>query len=341
MPNSRAHTSPYFSFIITTIISGCIILIFSLPYKILGQPETLNSRHSSLPHLLAMELPVTFRDTSKSSVRWALYKFDSGGINSYSSRKVYWPGIAVTSVALAGIYSTIFNYEQDRRWNGPGTDFFFTHTLTAKGVDKLGHFYATKAQASFIANLYSFSMLPRKTATILGAGVALSVQTLVELKDGRVSDRGFGVYDEIANTLGAAWFVARALQPGLQRFHVRWLYYPSDNRDLLEPGYRFTEDYTGHSYWISSRVWDLLPFYWPKAIVPVIGITLNDWVPNSSQQGFYSVHLSLNPDFKYIFTGDSTINKAMADLLNGFYIPAPALQLYPNLGFKIIFTGNN
>lgn len=342
MLNSRAKISTCCSFVITTIISGYLILVFSLPKEVLGQPSTPDTGKSTPLHLLAIELPLAFDQTDRSSVHWTADEFiDPGVASSYSHSKVHWPGIAITSAALAGIYTAIFTYEKDRRWNGPRTDFFFTHTLTARGVDKLGHFYATKAQASFIGNLYSFSIMPRRPATLLGAGMALSIQTMVELKDGRVADRGFGVYDEIANTLGAAWYVARELRPGLQRFQVRWLYYPSENRDLLEPGYRFTEDYTGHSYWISSRVWDLLPFYWPKVIVPAVGITLNDWVPNSSQQGFYSVHLSLNPDFNYIFTGESKISKALADLFNGFYMPAPALQLYPNLGFKIIFVGSN
>ena len=255
------------------------------------------------------------------------------------SKTISWPGLVVTSTALAGLYTGLFNYEQKRRWDEPKVPFHFVYNLGTRGADKAGHFFATKAQASTISNLYTLSNVPQGTSDLIGVGIALSVQTLVELKDGRIDGRGFDVYDEVANVLGASWFYARQRSDFLQRFQIRWLYYPSDNRDLLAPGHRFTEDYTGHSYWLSAKVWDIMPFYWPKFIVPAGGITLNDWIPNSEQQGYYSFHLSLNPDFDYIFPQRTKFGRTLSDFFNNFYIPAPAVQVYPDLGFKLIFHG--
>lgn len=313
-----------------TVAGTCILLVICIPSAALGQASTIPD-----PEITRILQPGDLEATAQQQHYANLLAND---FSFYTAGSVSWPGVALTTAALAGIYTGLFSHEQDRRWNGPRADFFFAYRTDARGVDKAGHFYATQAQASVISNLYTLSNMPRGTANLLGTGMALSVQTLVELKDGRIADRGFGVYDEIANTLGAAWFYGRERSPFLQRFQVRWLYYPSENRDLLMPGYRFTEDYTGHSYWLSAKVWDLIP-RWPKVIVPAVGMNLNDWVPNSDEEGHYSVHLSLNPDFDYIFTGDSPLARTFADLFNGFYIPAPAVQLYPDLGFKLIFYG--
>lgn len=308
----------------------CILLVICMQSAAFGQAGTMPE-----PEITRMLQPGDLQTIVQQQYYANLLADD---LSPYTSGSVSWRGVALTTAALAGIYTGLFSYEQDRRWNGPRADFFFAYITSARGVDKAGHFYATKAQASMISNLYTLSNVPPRTATLLGMGIALSVQTLVELKDGHIADRGFGVYDEIANTLGAAWFYGREHSPFLQRFQVRWLYYPSDNQDLLASEHRFTEDYTGHSYWLSAKVWDLIP-RWPKVIMPAVGLSLNDWVPNSDEQGYYSVHLSLNLDFDYIFTGNSPLARTFADLFNGFYIPAPAVQLYPDLGFKLIFYG--
>ena len=334
MDTTTANSSTK-SIYLSTAIVICVMIMLYLPATSRGQTVSADDITLMLAPEITLIKPSYSTTQSLKADKFTTLQplpyMQGGGIS--------WPGFALTSATLAGLYAGIFSYEQDRRWNGPRSDFFFAHTLNARGVDKAGHFYATKAQASLISNLYTFSNVSPRTANLIGTGIALSVQTLVELKDGRVADRGFGVYDEIANALGASWFYAREHSPFMQRFQVRWLYYPSDDRDLLKPGYRFTEDYTGHSYWLSAKVWDLLPFYWPKAIVPALGMSLNDWVPNSDQQGYYSIHLSLNPDFNYILPDKSRVARALADLFNEFYIPAPAIQLYPDLGFKLVFYG--
>lgn len=319
-------------FFIATLLLG----FGGLQHASWGQITDLNNQESSRTvwngELRSLHYQLT-------NVQYQPNLFNNYNQSNMLSPRVSWPGIAVTSTALAGIYTGIFSYEQDRRWGGPEAPFHFTRSLKTKGADKAGHFYATQAQASFISNLYKLSNVNPTTADLMGAGIALSIQTLVELKDGRIEDRGFGVYDEVANLLGAGWFYARQQSTFLQRFQMRWLYYPSSNSDLLPKGHRFTEDYTGHSYWLSMSVWDILPFYWPKFIAPTAGITLNGWVPNTNQQGYYSYHLSLNPDFNYIIPRNTALGRTFADLLNSFYFPAPALQVYPDFGFKLIFYG--
>lgn len=330
------HTKSTTSTFAILLLPTCLIFLICVQQSVLAQTIAANHQDTARivwdDDLISLQYQLT-------NVQYRPDFFPGFAQPDFVSPDVSWPGIAVTSIALAGIYIGLFSYEQNRRWAGQQVSFHFTRTFNTKGADKAGHFYATQTQASLISNLYKLSNVKPKTSDLIGAGIALSVQTLVELKDGRIDDRGFGMYDEVANILGAGWFYARQQSEFLQRFQIRWLYYPSSNRDLLANGHRFTEDYTGHSYWLSSKVWDILPIYWPKFIVPAVGITLNNWIPNSDQQGFYSYHLSLNPDFNYIIPRRTALGRTLSDLFNSFYIPAPAVQIYPDPGFKLVFYG--
>lgn len=253
--------------------------------------------------------------------------------------KINWTSFTLTTAAIGGVYTGLFSYEQKRRWDAPDVPFYFNNVFEARGIDKANHFYATKAQASLISNLYSLSNVNRNTSILLGIGIALSVQTLVEVKDGRISGGGFDMYDEIANLLGGGWFFAREQSKFLHRFNIRWFYYPSVNRELLPPEPRFTEDYNGPTYWLSMPMGDLIPEFWPRFIVPVAGVSLNNWSVAPKREGYLSYHLSLNPDFKHILSQQTALGKTLTDFLNSFYIPAPAVEVYPNLGFKLIFYG--
>ncbi len=281
-----------------------------------------------------------FESTHSVPLRIGDLSWSDDNLNSESD--VNWTAFTITSAAIAGFYTGLFIREQQRRWSPTKVPFYFNSPLEAKGFDKFGHFYATKIQASFISNLYDFSGVSRNASALLGAGIALSVQSLIEIKDGRISSGGFDVYDQTANILGTSWFYARERVDFLQRFDVRWFYYPSEEKDLLEPNTRFNEDYGGHSYWLSMRTWDLFPEkarFWPKFIVPAAGISLNNWTGEEAQTEHISYHLSINPDFNHILPQDTRVGRFLTDILNGFYIPAPAVELYPDFGFKLIFYG--
>nr|WP_286670570.1 DUF2279 domain-containing protein [Fodinibius salsisoli] len=240
---------------------------------------------------------------------------------------------------ITGIYTGLFIYEQNHRWNVPKVPFHFSSGLNAKGFDKFGHFYATKSQAELISNLYTFSNIRSGRSNLLGAGIALTVQSLIEIKDGKVSDVGFDVYDQISNLMGIAWFYGRENSAFLKRFNFRWFYHPSKDKQLLPKGSltRFIEDYNGHSYWLTTQVGDFIP-YWPRFIVPAAGITLNNWSYEQNQSGYYSYHLSFNLDFTHIIPQHSSWGKISADLLNSFYVPAPAIEVYPDFGFELLFS---
>ncbi|MDZ7690448.1 MAG: hypothetical protein U5K69_04740 [Balneolaceae bacterium] len=153
-------------------------------------------------------------------------------------------------------------------------------------------------------------------------------------------------YDQLGNIAGIGWFYAREKCDFLQRFNIRWMYYPSETR-YRQLAYRNKKlsDYNGQSYWVSMRIWDLLPStlqaYWPRFLVPTAGVSMNDWPSTVERPAYHSFHLSLNLDFKHILPQESAFGRLLSDLFNGIHLPAPALELYPDPTFKLIFRGQD
>lgn len=261
--------------------------------------------------------------------------------------KVNWTRFGIVTGVVAGSYTGLYLFNKDHWWGGTRVPFRFDEQYYAKGFDKLGHFYAAKTQALIVSRLYERSNLSRNRSALLGAGVALSVQTLIEIKDGTVSSGGFDRLDELSNIMGVGWFYARERIDFLQRFDVRWMYFPSETRQD-RPNYRdgkLTDDYNGQSYWVSMQVRDLLPQkmqpYWPKFIVPAAGVSLNNWPGATGEVPHVSYHLSLDLDFKHILPQNTAFLRILSDILNGIHIPAPALELHPDPTFNLIFYGQD
>lgn len=74
------------------------------------------------------------------------------------SQTINWAGIAITSTALAGIYTGLFSYEQDKRWGVPQVSFHFAHSISAKGADKAGIFTRQKPRLHLSPTYIRFQM---------------------------------------------------------------------------------------------------------------------------------------------------------------------------------------
>lgn len=105
----------------------------------------------------------------------------------------------------------------------------------------------------------------------------------------------------------------------------------------------FTNDYSGHVYWVSMRVWDLLPAsvqpYWPRFLQLSAGVSLNRWEEYPDSDAYLSTHISVDVDWREIIPRESWIGRTMGDLLNRYHLPAPALQITPRPGVRLLFVG--
>lgn len=212
-------------------------------------------------------------------------------------------------------------------------------------MDKVAHFYGSEVQAPTNARLLEWSGVSASRSALWGAVLSLAGQTNVEIHDGLNERWGFDVYDQLANTLGVTWFYLHDRVPALRRFDIRLMYWPPSAPpiDHTESTQLFTNDYTGHTYWLSMGVWDLLPEavqpYWPRFLQVSAGVTINKWEAYPDDNAYLSTHLSVDLDWRRIIPRGTLLGRTMGDLLNRYHLPALAVQLTPRPGFSLLFVG--
>lgn len=255
--------------------------------------------------------------------------------------------LVVSAGLLTGWYVGQFFVERRKWWQGADTaPFHFDNKLDyALNVDKMAHFYGSELQALANARLLEWAGVRPPRAALWGSLFSLAAQTNVEIHDGYNKQWGFDVYDQIANVLGVSWFYAHERIPALRRFDVRLMYWPPTKSPINQEQdtQLFTDDYTGHTYWISMRTWDLLPErgqqFWPRFLQLSLGVTLHDWEEYPDDDAFLSTHLSVDVDWRELIPRDSWLGRTSGDILNRFHLPAPAVQLTPRPGFHLVFVG--
>ena len=249
--------------------------------------------------------------------------------------------VGLAAGALVGGSAALYAWERSRWWTGDLVPFHFDdHLDYAANMDKAAHFVATEMQALVATEVIEWAGVERGPAAVGGAVTAWLLQLQVEYHDGFYPQWGFDRYDVAANTLGAAWFVAREGVPALRRFHVRWGYVPRDPN----PAMWFNEDYERHSYWLSMRVRDLLPetvrSAWPAPLAVSVGVAVADWDPDRPYQtGTAELYLSLDVDYDAIGALQTPFGRSVADVLNRIHLPAPALRLAPEPRLFLVFYG--
>lgn len=271
---------------------------------------------------------------------------------------VKWNRFALVSGSLSAAYTGQFLFEKRRWWDDASARFRFNSQLNySRNFDKMAHFYATGVQALVNARLLQWSGLTSSRAAFWGSMTSVLAQTHVEIHDGFHTKWGFDWYDQAANVLGATWFYAREHVEPLHRFTLRWTYVPSkmwqsdDNRSIM-----FADDYSGHTYWVSMRIWDLLPpslqKVWPSFLQVSAGATLNEWSeetwardypggPGPNPEAYVSYHLSVDLDWQALLPQDSWFFRSLSDVLNQIHLPAPAVRVHPHPKVHLVFIGQN
>lgn len=274
-------------------------------------------------------------------------------------RGVRWGRFAGVTTAMVASYTGIFLFEKSQWWDGQGSGFHFdSHLNYARNFDKISHFYAGEVQALINTRALEWSGVPHGQAALWGSITSLAAQTHVEIHDGFSRSWGFDWYDQAANTLGAAWFYAHDQVPALRRFDVRWSYYPSsvwlENLEARkEEGNMFADDYSGHSYWLSMRVHDLLPGamgrLWPEALQVSFGASVHDWTDDTwsdwqngrgpDPDAYVAYYVSLDLDWREVIPRNSWLGRSTGDFLNRFHLPFPAVRVWPKPGVHLVFVG--
>jgi len=138
---------------------------------------------------------------------------------------------------------------------------FFDDGTEWRYMDKAGHFMTTyyESHASYMGARWTG--IPRRKAMWLGAGLGLLYQSSIEMFDGYSEKWGFSVYDMVANTLGAGFFVGQELLWQEQRILLKFSSLPPSYEEQV-----FIDQF-GNEQSIQARVDDLYGTSLPERIL--------------------------------------------------------------------------
>lgn len=246
--------------------------------------------------------------------------------------------------ALLGLAGSITWYQQ--AWYPDSTKAPF-HLQTdwgySKQFDKAGHMFGGWMSAYCSYESFVACGLSIDDAALWGSIGGLFFQTFMEVQDGFFS-YGFDPTDELSNIIGAAYFYAQQKVPFLQNFDPKWSVGPNPRDSAREASQIrsriIVDDYDRQDVWLSARVHNLLPEslrpYWPKWLQLAIGAGARD-VELTGYSPHRVLHLSLDYNLVELLPDLGPFGNWLVQGLNHFHLPAPALRLWPTVGFELLY----
>lgn len=252
-----------------------------------------------------------------------------------ATKKITRKHIVAAGIAVQQIASTYIEYKW--WWEGNAHKF---NTLNdggfnneSNGLDKLGHAYASYVFFNAINESMKWADFSQKQRMIWSCTLPALWAISIELGDG-FSTYGFSSPDLVANFSGIAYGYLQQQLPYLQHINFKFFYYPSNfyaKNNFKQ--WSLSEDYDGHSYWLSFDVHKMLPkqhqHKWPKWVNLAAGYSTYNFrqaarvLTGGPQQKEFLIGLEFN--IGAIKTKSSTIT-TVKNMLNFIHIPAPGLK---------------
>lgn len=280
--------------------------------------------------------------------------------------KRFWTGMAAVAVAdMAVMYGLSqlwyggqergpFQFYSDRmaeRYGPEYDDGWLDDWDNYVQQDKLGHAVVAWHLARAFGEFGRWSGLSRRQAGLFGGTMSGLFQSQIEFFDAFSYSYGFSRTDVLANFVGAAAGGLQVAYPELTWFTAKYSYHASPYYD---EGTNWVgnalKDYDGISYWFVVRPERLLPeaaaARWPDWLALSVGYSgtgLAHSLSGRTEEGGLGgpVHrrqFYIGPDLDVLTAYDwPQPFRAIAGFLSFARIPAPALQLTPELRWYWVF----
>ena len=230
--------------------------------------------------------------------------------------------VALTAASYGAAYGLVF---AKGWWDEEGSDFHFENDFEyAKNLDKFGHFAAGVAFAEIFYQGYYWSGLTEFQSYAAAAVSAMLTHVAIDVKDGYSPEWGFSVFDVLSGTLDLKWSY--------------WIntkaYYRQSDTGV------FTDDYCNQTFWLSLKVHKFLPQaarrYYPSWLAIAAGLSIDEGV-FKHEKGKYEVYIALDYDFEAIFKPHERWARNLVRWINYFKLPAPTIQVYPDVKFHWLY----
>jgi hypothetical protein len=259
------------------------------------------------------------------------------------------PGrLGLVGGSVGSILAGLYVYQRHAWWAAEHRGGFHFHDDGGYSLhlDKVGHFHATYFQSQVLARALRWSGLSPEASALWGSVGAWIVQLHVEINDGFSELWGFDVKDVAANTFGSGYFYLRERTDFLDPVVLKFSYWPSPH--LQDRGeYSFEgrppspiDDYSGHTYWVSLRVADLLPEaaaqVWPDWLTIAGGVSGDQLYTVDARRSYF---LSLDLDLERIIPTHTWLGAQLVETLNFIRLPMPAIRLTPRPTVYLLYYG--
>ena len=274
-----------------------------------------------------------------------------------------WNRLAALASGGAALHWVAFEYF-DRAWyQGQKRDSIrWLHDWsgdTYLHLDKGGHFLGGLFMARTLTDAYRWSGLGLRGGALLGTVTSWAVLLEIEMRDAYYDQWGFSIPDFVANTAGASVPLVHALFPATRMVGFKVGYWPSslylDHEDRGRAGRPHTEyaidDYEGMTFWMTLGVGEMLAARrtaWPRWLGLALGYGATGMHgSNAKSRGREreyldlpsarpEVFLALDYNLRYL-PGRGTWWRRLKSEANWLHLPAPALRLYPELRFYLLY----
>lgn len=240
---------------------------------------------------------------------------------------------AIGGVTIGGfIYGHAL--QTDIWWKGEKSSFRFEWDYDWKyalGADKFGHFYFPYLMTNVYSDAFQWSGIEKKKSLYYAASLAFLYQTYIEVRDGFSKEWGFSWGDFAANTIGATYPILQDEIPFLKNINMKLSFYPSE-RFKNNSHSVIMDDYESTYHWLTFNIYNFLPdnikSWYPQWINLAIGHGVREL--DSPNGGRHEVFIALDWNLEAL-PGESSFIKLLKKYLNFYKLPAPAVQITPEL----------
>lgn len=285
--------------------------------------------------LASAEAPVHFRDASFD------YRSEDPGADSLQrfSPLRFGGMVALTASAYGAAYGLVF---AKGWWDDEHSHFHFENDFEyAKNLDKAGHFMAGYLLGEGFYLGYYWSGLS-EFKSYLAAGLStMATHVAIDVKDGYSPEWGFSIFDVLSGTLGGFYPMARRYIPAFNYFDIKWSYWINSRAYYRQSDTGvFTDDYCNETFWLSLKVYRMLPAsarkFYPSWLAIAAGWSIDEGV-FEGKKGKHEFYIALDYDMEAIFKPHSRWARNLVRFANGFKLPAPTLQIYPDVKFFLLY----
>ena len=281
---------------------------------------------------------------------------DSSGLHPYR--------LALLGGTGLGIHYLGFKYFDNAWWQGKEQDhirwLYDWYGDAYLDMDKGGHFMSGMLLAQTLADAYGWGGVSPRLAALAGTLTSWGLLFEVEMRDAYFDQWGFSIPDFTANTIGATVPLVHTLWPASRAVRFKFGYFPSDlylHRTQRQAEHRpFTkhiiDDYEGMTVWMTISVNHFLrgqaEEVWPDFFGLALGYGVTGlWGSNEKSKGNRikkydlpdarpELFVALDWDPRFL-PGDGKVWRYFKEQVNWLHLPAPALRVYPERRFYLLF----